>query len=124
MSITLEIRGLEEAEALLAEWERLLQSPELWEPAAYAAAREFKRYAEDISPVVTGAYKAAHIIVPVEGGAAVTIRPGAINPVSGVRVVEYAGPVEDAHHVYRRAFDHVSGRAGVAGVEAIMEILG
>jgi len=119
--IILETRGFEEAEALFAEWERLLQSPELWDAAILAVAKEFKRYAESISPVVTGAYQRAHVIIPVQGGMAVTIDKGAINPVSGARVIEYAGPVEDEHHVYQRTFDHVTGKAGI---DAIMERLG
>jgi hypothetical protein len=122
--IQLELQGFEEVEALLVQWERLLQSDELWDPATRAAAEEFKRYAESISPVITGSYKRAHTIVPVEGmSMAVVIDEGAVNPISGARVIEYAGPVENRHHVYQRTFDRAGGRAGVAGVDAIVERL-
>lgn len=123
MSLVLELDGFVEAIALLNEWERLLQSDELWQPATHAAAEEFRRYAMSISPVVTGAYRGSHVIVQQRMGAVMTIDSGAVNPISGTPVTQYAGPVEDRHHVYQRTFDQVAGRAGVAGAEVIMERL-
>lgn len=121
--IQLELQGFEEAIALLAGWERLLQSDELWQPATLAAAEEFRRFAASISPVRTGAYRGAHVVIQGRMAATMTIDSGAINPVTGTPVSRYAGPVEERHGVYQRTFDQAAGRAGAAGVEVILERL-
>lgn len=121
--IQLELRGVEEIFDLLLEWERLLSSGEAFEPATLAAAEEFRRYAASISPVVTGAYQGAHVVIGQRMGAVMTIDPTAMNLVTGTPVCRYAGPVEEYHGVYQRTFDQAAGRAGAAGVEVILERL-
>lgn len=122
--IVLQLGGFEEAATLLADWERLLQSPDLWDDTTGVAAEEFRRYAMNISPVITGAYRGSHVIIQDRMAAAVAIDEGAINPVSGEGVTRYAGAVEDRHHVYQRTFDQMARLAGVAGIEVILERLG
>lgn len=123
--ITLETRGFDEVLAYLDEWIAQLKSEGLWSPATVAAAEEFRKYAESISPVVTGAYQRAHVVIPQQGMVAVmTIDPRATNPTSGTPVTQYAGPVEGHHHIYQRTFDRAAARAGEAGVEVILKRLG
>lgn len=122
--IILETRGFDDVVALLDRWIRQLQSERLWNSATLIAAEELRRYAVSISPVVTGAYQRAHVVIPQQGMVAVmTIDPRAVNPTSGVAVTQYAGPVEGHHHIYQRTFDRAAGRAGELGVKAISERL-
>lgn len=121
--IDLEVRGIDETIADLDEWVALLESDALWIPVTQGAAEEFRRFAMDISPVITGAYRGSHIIVHHRMAAIMTIDPAALNPVTGTPVTRYAAAVEERHHIYQRTFDNAAERAGVEGARLVTETL-
>ena len=120
----LEVHGIDETIASLDEWTALLESDALWIPVTQGAAEEFRRFAMDISPVVTGAYRGSHIIIQHRMAAIMTRDPKAINPVTGTPVTRYAASVEERHHVYLRTLESATERAGVEGARLLNESLG
>ena len=120
--ITLEIEGLEEAQAYLDEVNTRLGSDEFWDPELGAILEEARRFAASISPVVTGSYQAAHRVVVGQIQATLSIDPAARNTTTGVPVSRYAAGVEERHGIYVRTGEFVQ-RLAARGAEAIGEAL-
>lgn len=107
--ITVEFEGLEEflkrLELMKDEISRVAMS-------LVKMMGEVRRVTQDISPVITGSYRASHRITHGEMWAAMDIDPMARNIESDILVVRYAGPVEERHRVYAQSW-HVAERMAV-----------
>lgn len=101
--ITLTISGVREARSFLVGIGERADSEAFWNAALGQMMEETRRFAADISPVITGSYRAAHTVTVASLSAIMTIDPSARNTVSGVPVTQYAWPVEDRHQVYEQA---------------------
>jgi len=66
-----------------------------------------RRTAVSLSPVVTGSYAGSHRITVDADRAGLGINPDARNTATGTPVTDYAGAVEDRHHVYERVLREV-----------------
>lgn len=82
-----------------------------------------RRYAVSISPVVTGSYAGAHRVAVDAEQAELGIDLLARNVVTGTPVIDYAGAVEERHHVYGRVLNDVERYATDAVELALRELL-
>lgn len=117
-------RDFDAALKWLAEQRAGVESEALWVAATHSAAEVLWRFAVSVSPVITGAYRSAHIIVRTRMGAMLTINPRTHNPRTGVPVIRYAAKVEEKHHIYERAYREAGPQALAVGSEELMERLG
>lgn len=98
--IELTIEGLEEVEAFLQDVITKLKSETVWDLESLMG--EARRFAAEISPEVTGSYKAAHRVVVSQNQVMLGIDPSARNRVTGGLVSRYAADVENRHQVYAK----------------------
>lgn len=121
--IELTVTGVDELLEYLDTVKGRLSSSEFWTAELAAMLEEARRFASDISPVVTGSYAGAHRVVTGNMYAELSIDPRARNTVSGDPVTRYAAAVEEKHQVYGRTFSYtrrlVTKHAEVIGSKAI-----
>lgn len=98
--ISIQVRGLAEAQARLSQITRRLESDALWRRSLTPLGEHLQRFAMSISPVDTGSYQASHRFAVSSKALALYVDPAARNTRAGQLVTRYAGPVEEMYNVY------------------------
>lgn len=80
------------------------------------------RHLVAVTHVDTGAYRAAHRIQMSPGRGVIFVDPGARNPRSGRRVIDYA-PVEEARGSSHAAYARTEAEMGAAALDAGIRLI-